>query len=93
MTDITERVELDRSFGADPLPEQIAAIIRARIADGTYRTRVGSIISLADEFAVGRSTSHAALVMLSEAGEIRLEPGRGYFVAAPVEAGEVAHAG
>ncbi|MEU5077116.1 GntR family transcriptional regulator, partial [Streptomyces asoensis] len=49
--------------GPEPLYEQIAAILAARIADGTYppRRRVPSEAGIVEEFGVSRPTARAAV--------------------------------
>ncbi|WP_234393136.1 GntR family transcriptional regulator [Streptomyces pactum] len=60
-------VDLD---GPDPLYEQIAAVLTARIADGTYppRRRIPSEAAVVEEFGVSRPTARAAVQLLSTAG-------------------------
>jgi DNA-binding GntR family transcriptional regulator len=64
---------------ADALYEQLADVIRQRIADGTYSGRVPSIIDLRAEFGVARGTAHQALTTVAEWGLVKLTPGRGYY--------------
>ncbi|MDW8810094.1 GntR family transcriptional regulator [Streptomyces scabiei] len=68
--------------GPEPLYEQIAAILSARIADGTYppRRRVPSEAALCDEFSVSRPTARSALQLLSQRGLIVTVRGKGSFV-------------
>lgn len=68
--------------GPDPLYEQIAAILTARIADGTYppRRRVPSEETVAEEFSVSRPTARAALQLLIERGLVHTVRGKGRFV-------------
>lgn len=73
--------ELD---GIEPLYEQIADVLTARISDGTYplRSRVPSVASVAAEFGVGKSTAEAAMRLLRQRGLTRAVHGRGTFVIA-----------
>jgi GntR family transcriptional regulator len=68
--------------GPEPLYEQIAAILAARIADGTYppRRRVPSEAGVCDEFGVSRPTARAAVQLLVERGLIVTVRGKGSFV-------------
>ncbi|WP_369035051.1 GntR family transcriptional regulator [Streptomyces adonidis] len=68
--------------GPEPLYEQIAAILGARIADGTYapRRRVPSEAAICDEFNVSRPTARAALQLLIQRGLIITVRGKGSFV-------------
>jgi GntR family transcriptional regulator len=68
--------------GPDPLYEQIAAILAARIADGTYppRRRIPSEAGICDEFDVSRPTARAAIQLLVERGLVRTVRGKGTYV-------------
>jgi GntR family transcriptional regulator len=68
--------------GPEPLYEQIAAILAARIADGTYppRRRVPSEASICDEFSVSRPTARAAVQLLVSRGLVVTVRGKGTFV-------------
>lgn len=68
--------------GPDPLYEQIAEVLAARIADGTYppRRRIPSEAGLVDEFGVSRPTARAAVQLLVERGLVRTVRGKGTFV-------------
>lgn len=68
--------------GPDPLYEQIAAILTARIADGTYppRRRVPSEAQIVDEFGVSRPTARAAVQLLVERGLVVTVRGKGTYV-------------
>jgi GntR family transcriptional regulator len=68
--------------GPEPLYEQIAVILSARIADGTYppRRRVPSEAAICDEFSISRPTARSALQLLSQRGLIVTVRGKGSFV-------------
>lgn len=72
-------IDLD---GPEPLYEQIASVLAARIADGTYppRRRIPSEAQIVDEFGVSRPTARAAVRLLVERGLVRTVRGRGSFV-------------
>lgn len=63
--------------------EQVAGVIRQRIADGTYppRTRVPSVMQLVDEYGIAQATAQKVLTRLREDGLIYTSPGLGSFVA------------
>jgi GntR family transcriptional regulator len=75
-------IDLD---GPEPLYEQIAAILTARIADGTYppRRRVPSEAQIVEEFGVSRPTARAATQLLVSRGLVVTVRGKGSFVADP----------
>lgn len=63
--------------------KQVAAIIRARIEDGTYppRARIPSVVDLLEEFGISTSTGQKVHRALREEGLTHTEPGIGTFVA------------
>lgn len=67
----------------EPLYEQLAAILRARIADGTYERRLPSGPALASEFEVAVPTVQRALGLLKDEDLIVAVKGRGTFVRQP----------
>ena len=75
--------------GPEPLYEQIAAVLAARIGDGTYpaRRRIPSEADICTEFDVSRPTARAAIRLLVERGLVVTVRGKGSFVAdqPPVE--------
>jgi len=72
-------VDLD---GPEPLYEQIAAVLTARIQDGTYppRRRIPSEAGIVEEFGVSRPTARAAVQLLVERGLIITVRGKGSYV-------------
>lgn len=62
---------------------QVAAILRQRIADGTYTRRLPSTRDLTQEFGIADVTGRKALAVLVDAGEAVRSPGRGTYVAKP----------
>lgn len=79
-------VDLD---GPEPLYEQIASVLSARIADGTYppRRRIPSEADIVAEFGVSRPTARAAVRLLVERGLVVTVRGKGsYVVDAPPRA-------
>lgn len=74
------------SFAADRSKwEQIADVLRQRIADGTYApgARVPSVVAITAEFDVAGVTARKALASLREDGLIYTVNGLGSFVSAP----------
>jgi DNA-binding GntR family transcriptional regulator len=72
---------MDRSPDSAALYEQLADVIRQRIADGTYQHRIPSIVSLSDEFSIGRITAYSALRIVADRwGLVTLARGRGYYL-------------
>lgn len=72
-------VDLDRTR---PIWRQIAAILQARIEDGTYPagSRVPSVVDISTEFEVAASTAQKVLAHLKAEGLVRAEVGLGTFV-------------
>lgn len=72
-------IDLD---GPDPIYVQIAAVLQARILDGTYppNRRIPSESAIVAEFEVARNTARSAIKLLVERGLIRVVRGRGSFV-------------
>jgi DNA-binding GntR family transcriptional regulator len=68
--------------GPEPLYEQIAEIIAARIADGTYppRRRIPSEAQIVAEYGVSRPTARAAVQLLVERGLVHTVRGKGSYV-------------
>ncbi|GGX91465.1 GntR family transcriptional regulator [Streptomyces fructofermentans] len=68
-----------------PKWEQIAEVIRARIADGTYpaRSRVPSVQQIVTETGVAVDTAQKVLANLREEGAIYTVRGLGSFVTDP----------
>lgn len=66
-----------------PRWKQVAEVLRARIADGSYppRSRVPSVVQLTEEFGIAAATAQKVHRALREEGLIYTEPGLGSFVA------------
>lgn len=75
-------VDVDRDSATPPY-EQIAAQIRAAIADGTYPpgSRLPSVLTIMQETGVAALTARKALRVLVDAGEAVMRPGWGTFAA------------
>ncbi|WP_040727442.1 GntR family transcriptional regulator [Nocardiopsis chromatogenes] len=73
-------IDLD---GPEPLYEQIAGVLGARIADGVYtpRRRIPSEAALCEESSVSRPTVRAAVKLLNDRGLTVTVRGQGTFVA------------
>ncbi|MGW5689230.1 GntR family transcriptional regulator [Nonomuraea sp. NPDC003754] len=71
-----------------PRWQQVAEVIRQRIADGTYRpgSRVPSENDLMQEFGIARMTAHKVMRALREDGSIYTVRGMGSFVSQPDDA-------
>jgi DNA-binding GntR family transcriptional regulator len=63
-----------------PLHAQLAEILRAKISSGEITARVPSIVTVAQEYQVGKSTAQKALATLRDEGLIVGSHGKGYFV-------------
>lgn len=72
-------IELDETR---PKWRQVADILRARIADGTYPagSRVPSVVQLTAEFGIAAVTAQKVMRALREDGVIRTEVGMGSYV-------------
>lgn len=64
----------------DPLYEQLASRLRADIDAGRIRARLPSELTLVQTYGVSRGTAHRAVMILVEAGYVRISRGRGTFV-------------
>lgn len=71
--------------GPEPLYEQIAAVLAARISDGTYppRRRIPSEAAICAEFGVARPTARSAVQVLRERGLVETVQGKGTYVTQP----------
>jgi DNA-binding GntR family transcriptional regulator len=67
----------------EPLYEQLAVILRARIESGELARRVPSVKTLAQEYGCAQGTAERALKILKDEGLIRSAMGRGTFVVPP----------
>lgn len=72
-------------LGPEPIYRQLAAILRARIADGTYRPGypIPSTAAICEEFGITHRTARAATKLLVDEGLIVGAVGRGMFVTDP----------
>ncbi|MFE9886894.1 GntR family transcriptional regulator [Streptomyces scopuliridis] len=68
-----------------PRWRQVAEVMRARIADGTYppRSRIPSLIQIQGEFGIAGATAQKVLRQLRDEGLTYTEAGLGSFVAEP----------
>lgn len=68
--------------GIEPIRDQAVAVIRARIADGTYPPgkRLPTAREFAEEFGTSARTVTEAMRILRESGEVIGVRGRGTFV-------------
>lgn len=68
--------------GPVPLYQQVAEVLRARIADGTYPPNrpIPSIPHLMQEFGVARGTVMRAVEILIQGGLVHVVQGRGTYV-------------
>jgi GntR family transcriptional regulator len=75
-------VQIDHDAEAFPF-EQLAAILRKRIEDGTYPpgTRLPTHLALESESGLSPMTVRRAIKLLADEGWVRTRPGRGTFVA------------
>ena len=71
------------NHGAAEFPfEQLAVILRERIASGEYPPgrRIPSLLALQEEFGLSSMTVRRAVGVLAQEGLLRVVPGRGTFV-------------
>ena len=68
-----------------PRWRQVADLLKARIADGTYppRSRVPSVMQIVAEFGIAGATAQKVLRALRDEGLTYTEPGLGSFVTPP----------
>jgi DNA-binding GntR family transcriptional regulator len=64
---------------------QLAAILRAQIADGTITTRLPGELALQQEFGLAPVTIRKAVHALRDEGLVRTTPGWGTYVVKPEE--------
>jgi GntR family transcriptional regulator len=64
----------------EPLYEQLAALLRAEIDAGRITIRLPSELTLVQQHGVSRGTAHRAVMLLVEAGYVRISRGKGTFV-------------
>jgi DNA-binding GntR family transcriptional regulator len=72
-------MEIDRD-SADPPWVQLAAILRARIADGSITGRLPSERTIQQEFGLAPITIRKAIHALRDEGLVRTVPGWGTYV-------------
>jgi DNA-binding GntR family transcriptional regulator len=74
-------VHIDHGAEAWPF-EQLAEILRQRIADGTYPpgSRIPTMLALEAESGLSPMTVRRAVKLLADEGLVRSRPGRGTFV-------------
>lgn len=72
-------VQIDHD-AADYPYVQLAAIIRARIADGTYARRIPAMTVLEAESGLSPMAVRRAIRLLVDEGLVETRPGRGTFV-------------
>lgn len=79
-------MQIDHDAEAFPF-EQLAAILRKRIEDGTYPpgSRLPTHLALEAESGLSPMTVRRAVKLLREQGWVRTRPGRGTFVVPPGE--------
>lgn len=73
------RVHIDHEAAEFPF-QQLAAILRARIADGTYERRLPPMTDLEAESGLSPMAVRRAIRLLVDEGLVRTVPGRGTFV-------------
>lgn len=73
--------------GPEPLYQQVAAILRGRIASGELPPNrpVPSVAQLVQEFEIARGTAIKALEVLRSEGLVRVVVGRGTYVVPQLE--------
>jgi GntR family transcriptional regulator len=64
----------------EPVYAQLAAIIRAQIADGRLTSRIPSVRTLAQEYGVSHITADKALTVLKQEGLVVSVRGKGAYV-------------
>jgi DNA-binding GntR family transcriptional regulator len=73
------RVHIDHEAAEFPF-QQLAAILRQRIADGTYTRRLPPMTELEAESGLSPMAVRRAIRLLVDEGLVRTVPGRGTFV-------------
>lgn len=68
-----------------PLYEQLAALLRTDIDARRITVRLPSEVALTQQYGVSRGTAHRAVMILVEAGYVRISRGKGTFVVPPAE--------
>jgi GntR family phosphonate transport system transcriptional regulator len=78
-----DQLNLDTTVDSSPIYAQIAATLRRQIHDGEYAVgdRLPAETQLANQFKVNRHTLRQAIALLRTEGIVRVEQGRGTFIA------------
>ena len=63
-----------------PLFEQLAALLKAEIESGAITGRLPSELTLTQRYGISRGTAHRAVMILVDAGYVRISRGKGTFV-------------
>ena len=63
-----------------PLYEQLAAVLKAEIDAGEITARLPSELTLTQRYGISRGTAHRAIMILVDAGYVRISRGKGTFV-------------
>lgn len=74
--------DLDRD-SASPLYDQLAALLREAVSDGTWTKRLPSEPALAEMYGVSRETVRRAVRILIAEGWLQVSRGRGTFIIPP----------
>jgi GntR family transcriptional regulator len=64
----------------EPLYQQVAGMIRAKIASGEITTRLPSLKTITQEYGVSHITAEKAIALLKDEGLIVVVVGRGAYV-------------
>jgi GntR family transcriptional regulator len=63
-----------------PLYQQVAALLRARIASGELTSRMPSLKTIAQDYGVAHVTAEKAMALLRDEGLVVVVVGRGAYV-------------